>query len=212
MTGLPYIKPPQTFPPRRIGNDAVGILEVPVLGGLTVEEIDTVTKLLDGFPSARVAEAEAAIAIAAAEGCTPVEAHRVVTDGLSGLPLDDPSAETMRLRHAARIHEVLRIYEAAGRLNRLSSMTAIIRHRLNRPEWTMAETLKLPRLLGDGLWQLVMDEQDAEALPTEPVTEEDLKKPPADDGDPSEPTGPESSGACPMASPASGTGKRSGKS
>lgn len=209
MTGLPYIKPPQTFPPRRIGNNASGILEVPVLGGLAVEEIDTVTKLLDGFPSAQVAEAEAAIAIAAAEGCTPMEAHRVVKDGLSGLPLDDPSAETMRLRHAARIHEVLRIYEAAGRLNRLSSLTAIIRHRLNRPEWTMAETLKLPRLLGDGLWKLVMDEQDAEDLPAEPFTEDDLKKPPAANGGPSEPTGEPSSGGSATPIPDSGTEKPS---
>jgi len=209
MTGLPYIKPPETFAPRRIGNDASGILEVPVLGGLTVEEIETVTELLDGFPSARVAEAEAAMAIAAAEDCTPIEAYRVVHDGLIGLPLDDPLAETMRLRHAARIHEVNKIFEAAGRLNRLSSVTAIIRHRLNRPNWTTAETLRLPRLLGDDLWRLVMDEQDAENLPAEPVTEEDLKKPLAGDGSPSEQTGEPSSGACPMPSPASGGGKRS---
>jgi hypothetical protein len=209
MTGLPYIQPPQTFPPRRIGNKASGILEVPILGGLTVEEADTMAELLAGEASPFVAEAEAAEAMAAAEECSIMEAYQVVRDGMAGEPLTDPPAEAMRLRHAGRIDAVASLYQAAGRRNMRAAATAIIRHRLNRPEWTMAETLKLPRLLREGIWQLVRDEQDAESLPVEPVTEDDLKKPPADDGDPSEPTGPQSSGACPMPSPTSSTGKRS---
>ena len=73
----------------------------------------------------------------------------------------------------------------------------------------MAETLKLPRLLGDGLWKLVMDEQDAEDLPAEPFTEDDLKKPPAANGGPSEPTGEPSSGGSATPIPDSGTEKPS---
>jgi hypothetical protein len=207
MTGLPYIKPPETFPPRRIGNDASGILEVPVLGGLTVEEADTMAHLLSDSLSPRVAEAEAAVAMAAAEDCTPMEAYRVVQDGLVGLPLDDPPAEAMRLRHAERIDAVASVYQAAGRRNMAAAATAIIRHRLGLPEWTTAETLKLPRLLREGIWQLVRDEQDSEDLPAESFTEDDLKKPPAANGSPSEPTGEASSGACAMPTPDSGTGK-----
>ena len=209
MTSLPYIKPPKTFPPRRIGNNASGILEVPVLGGLTVQESDTMADLLANSTSPRVAEAEAAVAMAASEDCTPMEAHKVVQDGLSGLPIDDPLAEAMRLRHAERIDAVASVYQAAGRRNMTAAATAIIRHRLGLPEWTMAETLKLPRLLREGLWQLVTDEQDAEALPVEPVTEDDLKKPPVGDGRPSEPTGGPSSGGSATPTPDSGTGKPS---
>ena len=212
MTGLPYVKPPQAFPPRRIGNDACGILEVPVLSGLTVEEADTSASLLADDISPFVAEAEAAAAMAAAEECSIIEAYQVIRQGTAGLPLEDPLAEAMRLRHAGRIDAVAKLYNAAGSRTMTAGVTAIIRHRLGRPDWTVAETLKLPRKLREGLWQLVKDEQDAENLPVEPVTEDDLKKPPADDGSPSEPTGPESSGACPMPSPASGGGKRSAKS
>lgn len=212
MTGLPYVKPPKACPPRRIGNDASGILEVPVLGGLTVQEADAIADLLTDEVSPFVAEAEAAAAMAAVEECSIAEAYQVVRDGMAGEPLGDPLAEAMRLRHAGRINAVASLYQATGRRNMTAAATAIIRHRLGRPEWAMAETLKLPRLLREGLWQLVRDEQDAEALPAEPVTEDDLKKPPAVDGSPSEPTGPASSGACPMPSPGSSTGKRSGAS
>jgi hypothetical protein len=209
MTGLPYIKPPQTFPPRRIGNDASGILEVPVLGGLTVEESDTMARLQADDVSPFVIEVETAAAMAAAEECSIMEAYKVVKDGTAGLPLDNPLAEAMRLRHARQIDEVAKVFNAAGSRTMTAGVTAIIRHRLGRPDWTVAETLKLPRQLRKSLWQLVTDEQDAEALPVEPVTEEDLKKPPVGDGSPSEQTGEPFSGGCATPTPDSGTGKRS---
>ena len=209
MTGLPYIKPPQTFPPRRIGNNASGILEVPVLGGLTVEESDTMAGLQADDVSPFVIEVETAAAMAAAEECSIMEAYKVVRDGTAGLPLDNPLAEAMRLRHARQIDEVAKLYNAAGSRTMTAGVTAIIRHRLGRPDWTVAETLRLPRQLRKGLWQLVTDEQDAEALPVEPVTEDDLKKPPVGDGSPSEPTGEPSSGGSATPIPDSGTEKPS---
>ena len=84
MTGLPYVIPPKAQPPRRIGNEASGILEVPVLGGLTVEEGDTVAELLTDAPSAFVAGAEVANAIAAAEGCSIEKAFQIVQRGIGG--------------------------------------------------------------------------------------------------------------------------------
>lgn len=212
MTGLPYVKPPQAFPPRRIGNDASGILDVPVLGGLTVQEVDTIADLLADDISPQVAEAEAAVAMAAVEGCTIMEAYQVVRDSIPGEPLDDPRAEEMRLRHAGRIDAVVGAWNVAGRRNAHAAVTAIIRHRLGMPEWTPAETAQLPRLLQEGLRQLIRDEQDAEALPAEPLTEDDLKKPPTAGGDPNKPTGPESSGASATPTPASGADQPSATS
>ena len=212
MTGLPYVIPPQAQPPRRIGNAASGVLEVPVLGGLTVEESDTVAELLVDTPSAFVAAAELADMIAAAESCSIEEAFRVIQRGIGGPINDDSSAEALRLKHAARIDAVATVYQRAGAQNMAACATAIIRHRLNRPAWTLEQTRKLPRLLQEGLWQLVRDEQDAERLPAEPITEDDLKKLPADDGSPNKPTGAPSSGACAMPTQDSGSAKRSGGS
>ena len=209
MTGLPYVTPPQAQPPRRIGNAASGIIEVPVLGGLTVEESDAVAELLTDEPSAFVAGAELAAAIAAAEGCKIEKAFQIVERGISGTINDDPKAEALRLKHAARIDAVATVYQRAGAQNAAACATAIIRYRLDRPAWTLEQTRKLPRLLQEGLWQLVRDEQDAERPPAEPITEDDLKKPPADDGSPSEPTGAQSSGGLPTPIQGSGSAKRS---
>ena len=211
MTGLPYVTPPQAQPPRRIGTPATGILEVPVQGGLTVEESDTRDKLLADDASAFVEGAKVAAAIAAAEECSIMAAFDIIEKGISG-PIDDPAAESLRLKYAADIDRVARVYQTRGARNMTASATAIIRHRLNLPSWTVEQTRKLPRMLQEGLWQLVCDEQNAERLPAEPITEEDLKKPPADDGSPSEPTGPASSGDSPTPIPASGSAKRSGGS
>jgi hypothetical protein len=49
-------------------------------------------------------------------------------------------------------------------------------------------------VLFTGLWQLAMDEQAAEELQSEPMTEEELKKPPPADGSPRKRTGKQSSG------------------
>ena len=213
MTDLPYVIPPQAQSPRRIGNTVSGIIEVPVLGGLTVQEGDAVAELLADEPSAFVAGADLAAAIAAAEGCSIDEVFKnVVERGVGGPIDDDPEAEKLRLKYAAKIDAVARVYQRAGARNMAACATAIIRYRLDRPEWSLEKTHKLPRMLQEGLWQLVLDERNAERLPAEPITEDDLKKPPAEDGSPSEPTGPASSGDSPTPIQGSGSAKHSGES
>ena len=164
-------------------------------------------------PSAQVVGAEVAALIAAAESCGIDEAfHEIVIPGVGG-PIDgNPNAEALRLKYASRIDAVAIAYQRAGALNTTACATAIIRYRLNRPAWTIEQTRKLPRLLQEGLWQLVRDEQDAERLPAEPITEDDLKKQPAEDGSPNKPTGAPSSGACAMPSPDSSAATPSAES
>ena len=205
MSDLPWAVAPRQYPPRRIGSESSGVLEVPVLGGLTVQEAAMVSELLAGDVTAFVAGAQAADAIAQAEGITVVEAFSIVENGISGIRLDDERADTIRLRHAEQIDAVAAIYRRTGQANMEASVTAIIRHRLDRPAWALKDTRKLPQVLLQGIWQLIIDEQAAEKLPTEKATEEELKKPLPATGKRRKQTGPASSGACAMPTPASST-------
>ena len=205
MSDLPWAIAPRQQPPRRIGNESSGVLEVPVFGGLTVQEAATVSELLAGDVTAFVAGAQAADAIAQAEGITVVEAFSIVEKSVSGIKLEDEQAESIRLRHAERIDSVAAIYHRTGQSNMEASVTAIIRHRLDRPAWSLGETRKLPQVLLQGIWQLIIDEQAAEKMPAEKATEEELKKPLPATGKRRKQTGPASSGACAMPTPAPST-------
>ena len=202
MSDLPWAVVPRQHAPRRIGTPDSGILEFPVLGGLTVDEARTISELLAGDVTAFVAGAQAADAIAQAEGITVVEAFSIVEKGVSGMRLEDEAADAIRLRYAARIDAVATIYHQTGQRNMEASVTALIRWRLDRPTWTMEQTGKLGQVLLQGIWQLILDEQAAEKLPADQPDEEELKKLRPVGGKRRIQTGPASSGACAMPTPA----------
>jgi hypothetical protein len=175
MQSLPFLVQPRQHPPRRVGTLDSGILEIPVLGGLTVEESNTITQLLADDVSAFVLGAQLADAIAQAEGVSQPEAFAIIERVMSGIKLDG-KAEEIRVRYAERLEALSAIYAGAGQRNIEASITAIIRHRLDRPEWGLAQTKALPRVLLQDIWQLIVDEQAAENLPANRPTDEELKK------------------------------------
>jgi hypothetical protein len=183
-----------------VGTLDSGTLEIPVLGGLTVDESDTIAELLAQDQSAFVRGAKLADAIATEEGIQLPEVFAIIEQAITGAKLE-ADAEAIRVRHAERIEQVVRVYETAGSRNMRASVTAIIRHRLDRPDWTMEQTGSLPRVLREDIWQLVQDEQAAENLPENRPTDEELKKQPPASGRGRKPTGRKSSGACAMPSP-----------
>lgn len=189
---LDFVVPPQPTTKRRIGNQYSGILEVEVMGGLTVEESDSISDLLAEEQSSFVAAAKHADAIATAESITQLEAFTLIENAISGVELQ-PEADAIRLRHAERIDEVSKLYARSAKANVQASITSIIRHRLGKPHWSLSDTRKLHRALQKGLWQLVLDEQAAEDMPSSPTTEEELGKPPVDDGAEAKRTGRRSS-------------------
>lgn len=199
MNGLPWRTPPRQHPPQLVGTFDSGILEIPRFGGLTIDEVDTIAELMADSASAFVRGAKLAEAIAIEESISINEAFAIIEQVISGRTLE-PDADRIRLAHAERMEQIVHVYEAAGSLNMLASMTAIIRHRLDRPDWTMAQTRKLPRVLRDDIWQFIQEEQSAEKLPSNRPTEDDLKKPLPVTGTQREPTGDSSSGACAMRS------------
>lgn len=191
MLDLPYAVVPRQHPPRRVGTLDSGILEIPVLGGLTVDESTTITELLADDVSAFVQGAQLADAIAQAEQISQPEAFAIIEDVMAGKRLEG-QAEAIRLRYAERLEGLATVYAGAGERNIRASVTAIVRHRLDMPGWVMPEGF--PRVLLQDIWQLVMDEQAAERLPANKPTDDDLKKQPPVSGKRRERTGRASSG------------------
>lgn len=194
MTALPFLTPPATASKRKCGNSASGILELPVLGGMTVGESAVITELLAEEQSAFVKGAQISDAIAKAESISLSEAFSIIEQSITGAKLEE-KADEIRTRHAAKIDEVARIYRTAGQRNMEATVTAMIRCRCDLPAWSVADTRTMHRALFNDVWQLAQDEQDAEDNPAAPPTEEDLGKQPAADGAAKKRTGRASSGS-----------------
>ena len=138
--------------------------------------------------------AQLADAIAQAESITQVEAFAIIEQAISGQKLEE-RAEAIRLRFAERIEAVTKAYTTSGQRSMEASVTAIIRHRLGLPAWSMADTQKQPKVLLADIWQLILDEQAAENMPANRPTEEELGKQPPATGSSRKRTGLPSSGA-----------------
>jgi len=190
---LPFLQSPATAESRVVGNEASGTLEVPVLGGLTVAESATIQDLLEKDQSSFVRGAQIADQIAKTEGITITEAFELVSDAVAGRALE-PDAEAIKIRHVAQIEEVGRVFRAAGQRSQQATVTALIRHRLGMPDWTLAQTQELHRRLFADLYALAEEEAISENLPSKPRTEEELGKPQPADGSRKRGTGKPSSG------------------
>lgn len=154
----------------------IGDLTIARYGYITVEEDDLIADLLAAEDSPLVRAAQLADAVALAEGITILEAYQIIGDAIDGKALE-PAAEAIRLRHAAEIATATRALGAAGTARIRASVTAILRERCSLP----GIPARFPRRHRDAIWQLIQEEQAAENLPVQPVTEELLGKPlPAD--------------------------------
>lgn len=173
---LPFVKAPAATTTRRVGNDQSGILEMAVRGGLTVAESNTISELLSAEESSMVAGAKLADAIATEEQISISEAFQIIESTVAGKTLE-PAADAIRLRHAPRIQSIVTLFRNSSQRSAEATVTALIRSRCNLPAWSIADTCGMDRALFDDIWQLALDEQEAEAMPSSPYTEEDLKKP-----------------------------------
>lgn len=197
MSSLPFAVQPRQHPPRRVGTLDSGILEIPIRGGLTVAESATISELLADDINVFVLAAQLADAIAKENDISQPEAFAIVEQVMAGAKLEG-KAEEIRLAYAERLEALAQQYAATGQRNIEASVTAILRHRLDLLDWSMADTKAMPRVLLTDIWQLIVDEQAAESLPVNRPTDDDLKKQRPVSGKRREQTGPASSGACAM--------------
>lgn len=175
MPNLPFVVQPRQHLPRKVGTLDSGILEIPILGGLTVAESATITELLSGDVSAFVQGVQLADAIAKQEDISQPEAFAIVEQVMAGTKLEG-KAEQIRLRFASQLEQLAGLYAVTGQRNIEASVTAVLRHRLGLTDWSMDDTRQMPRVLLSDIWQLVLDEQNAEGLPANRPSDDDLKK------------------------------------
>jgi predicted pyridoxine 5'-phosphate oxidase superfamily flavin-nucleotide-binding protein len=176
-----YKQAPAAPVTRLIGNERVGIIEVPVLGGLTLEEDETIDEIIATADEVVVLASQTAQRIALTEGqdaegkpnVTEVEAYRIIEDAVFHRDMED-KAMGIAIRHAEAIAAVRNANKANETLRHRATVTAILRHRLGEQEIPA----DFPRVLFDGLAKLVQDEQASEKLPAQPMTAEALGKPP----------------------------------
>lgn len=173
---LPFVQAPAPAKKRRIGNDACGVLEIEERGGLTVNESNTITELLDAQQSSLASAAKLADAIATEQSISITEAFKIIEDSIAGAKLED-AADTIRLRYAERIQQIHTYLKQGQQRTAEATVTALIRHRLAQRDWDLDDTRKLDQALFDGIWLLALDEQEAENMPSAPPTEAELKKP-----------------------------------
>lgn len=190
---LPFIQAPATPRTRIVGNAEAGTLEFPILGGLTVGESAVMAEILANEQSSFVKGAQIADLIAKEENISLLEAFQLIENSIGGKDLE-PAADAMRLKHATRIEEVARIYTASGQRNMEAGVTALIRCRLDQPDWSVEDTRKLKRRLFNDIYDILLEEQAAENTETSPPTEAELGKPQAEAGNERRPTGKKSSG------------------
>jgi len=157
-----------------IGNETLGTIAVPVLGGLTIEEDDTIAEILDSADSVVVLASRTAQAIALAEeDVTDLEAYRIIEDATFHRDME-PAAQAVSIRHAEAIQKVREAYKTMGTLRRRAVVTAILRHRLGESEIPAG----FPRALFDAIAAIGEEEQAAEKMPPKPMTAKALGKPP----------------------------------
>ena len=78
MTSLPFIQPPAAPKMRRCGNEQTGILEFPILGGLTVGESQIISQMSGSQESSLAESARLAQQIAKVEKISLAEAFGVI--------------------------------------------------------------------------------------------------------------------------------------
>lgn len=191
MQALPFLKAPTAPTTRDVGTAESGILRFPVLGGITVQESIVIDELLAQRPNAFVEAAKVATTISTAESITAVEAFTVIERAV-GVQELEPEAQALRLKYAEQINNVIAIFSASNQHTTEAAVTALIRCRLDRPSWQVSDTRTLLRPLLKGVYDLYLDELDAENNPTAPVSEEELGKPQPASGRRPKRTGPKS--------------------
>ena len=204
MRALPFLTAPAAPSTRIVGNAHSGTLRIPVLGGITVQESAYIDELLASKPNAFVEAAKVADGIAKQEGLTLVEAFTVIERAVGGVT-QEADAEELRIKHAAAIDRVVKVFAASNRHTTEAAVTALLRFRLDLPEWDPSDTRGLRRRLRDDIYALYRDELEAEDSAPAPVGEEELGKPQRGSGSPRKRTGSKSPTTSSTTSPASTT-------
>ena len=115
---------------------------------------------MSGSQESSLAEsARLAQQIAKVEGISLAEAFGVIEKSLSGT-LDDPKQMELVERHQDVIDRLRVFFAQQGIKTQTATVTALIRCRLNLPDWD--DMAHLPQALFDDIWEFAQSEQAQE--------------------------------------------------
>jgi len=177
---LPFVTAPVKATKQQIGNYAIGIVELPVLSSLKVGEVITTNALLEGTDAEG---GKALIQVTRLAQRISTEQKMSITEAFSAIEASLLSQEISEDQHQLKalyleeFVELSQTYSTQGQTRIIASVTSLIRHRLKRPDWTMAQTRDLPNELVESLFQFYESERlSGDPIDGAPRTEEELKK------------------------------------
>ena len=177
---LPFLTAPAKATRKQIGNDVIGIVELPVLSSLKIGEVLTTTALLEGTDAegskALVQVTRLAQRISNEQKMSITEAFAAIEASLIAENVSDEQHE-IKAKYLEEFIELSQAYSSQGQTRILASVTSLIRHRLKRPGWTVEQTKELPSELVDALFHFYESERlSGDPITGAPRTEEELKK------------------------------------
>ena len=173
---LPFVVAPAKRKTQRLGTKATGILELEVHGSILVGEAIDIAELMADKEQAIVSAAKLAERISAEQSISLLEAYSVVEGAAVGRALSDPQLE-IKARYLEEISAMARAYIAQGQRRMQASVTALIRHRLDRPAWSMDDTARLDQPLLEELYAFFERERSGgEEETAAPPSEQEIKK------------------------------------
>jgi hypothetical protein len=175
---LPFAVAPAKTKLVEIGTKQTGILKLPSYGSLLVGETITVTDLLGDSEAPIVASARLAQRIAGEQEVSLVEAFDLINLAIGGGELS-ADQERIRIAYLQELVELTKAFIDNGTRRKQAAVTALLRHRADRPEWALEATTQLPTLLFEQLFEFYERErQAADPDSGEPASEEAIKKQP----------------------------------
>lgn len=173
---LPFVVAPAKRKSERIGTPATGILELEVHGSILVGEAIDIAELMADKEQAIVTASKLAERISVEQSISLLEAYSVVEGAAVGRQLSEPQLE-IKAKYLEEITAMARAYIAQGQRRMQASVTALIRHRLDRPAWSLEDTAKLDQPLLEELYAFFERERSGEEPESAaPPSEEELKK------------------------------------
>ena len=177
MLDLPYVVAPAKRKTRRIGSKATGILELPIYQSLLVGESSDFSDLCGEGTRPMVTASKLAQRISGEQEISLLEAYTLVEAAATGRPLSEEQLQ-LKVLYYGEITEVAKALIADGNRRIQAGVTALIRHRLDRPAWSLDDTAKLEKVQLDALWSFWLEESEGgEPVDATPPSEEEIKKP-----------------------------------
>jgi hypothetical protein len=191
MIDLDFISPPAPGEKIIIGNSKCGTLEIEIFGGLTTEEVAIIQKIETSTASVNSKIIDLAVTIEQNEFIRYIdedgkkvkrkpsllEAYSIAKAIFTGEEQDD-NVQGIFLKYNDQIEAIKQYFIEYNNTRWNAEVTALIRSRLNRPDWNIKDNAKLPYELANAIYEVAQREQAVEKTDTSAneMTEEELGK------------------------------------